>query len=293
MGKKSKADTLYEDANDAFDAGDYAEAAEKYAAVLKRSPGFVEAAYNGATSLLLCDRFADAMVGFRETLRLDPEHAAACSNGAVAAIRLKDFAGAVELGRRALAIDPELTDALPNLGNALIRTGDLAGAKEIAAQLDDIDPEAAERLRHFIAHPPTADQDVQYSGSLDGEPLDEDPLQKAYQLLNEIEAEDADHDADLVLAAYFGDVAKAKHALDAGASPDAQQKGTGYSALILAVSNDHAKIVELLLKSGANANSKATVTVGRKKQTVTALDRADAEGKTTIAKLLRKHGATA
>ena len=130
-----------------------------------------------------------------------------------------------------------------------------------------------------------------------------DPLVRAYNLLAQItddEREEAeengepmaiDADADLVLAAYAGDVVRAKRALDAGASPDARQSGTGYPALVLAVSNGHTKIVRSLLEHGADANAEADVKIGRKKQTVTALMRAEAEGKTSIAKLLREHGA--
>jgi uncharacterized protein len=121
-----------------------------------------------------------------------------------------------------------------------------------------------------------------------------DPIAAAYELLRDIDAEDgveSDANADLVLAAYFGDKKAATKALDRGASPDARQEGTGLHALWLAVSNDHVEIVKLLLSRGADASATVSTRDGRKTVSYTALDRAQAEGKHAIVKLLGAGGA--
>ncbi len=123
-----------------------------------------------------------------------------------------------------------------------------------------------------------------------------DPLANAYDILRDLDQDEEDEavtdaDADLVLAAYFGDEKGAKRALDRGASPDAKQKTTGFSALWLAVSNDHAPLVKLLLARGADANTTVSTKEGRKTLTFTAIERAAAEGKNEIVALLSRGGA--
>lgn len=113
-----------------------------------------------------------------------------------------------------------------------------------------------------------------------------DPMQHAYELLKEIDAEDgASHDAgaDLVLAAYFGDLSGLKRALGRGASPDARQRDTDQPALWLAVAGNHVAAVRALLAAGADP----AITVKAGKRSFTPLDRAEKEGKVEIAELLR------
>jgi len=153
-------------------------------------------------------------------------------------------------------------------------------------------PTGCRRLATLI--PPRRSHTTRFHGVLssahvvDGVPVDdapEDPLLRAYQLLADIDEDEdedeadegpprkGDPDADLVLAAYFGDVPRAKRALAAGASPDARQKGTQQPALLLACANDHLKIVRLLLDHGADANASVVAGRGRSATTVSALDR--------------------
>src|SRR5262245_41774923 len=107
----------------------------------------------------------------------------------------------------------------------------------------------------------------------------DDPLARAYELLLPVEAieEDdlpADADGDLVMAAYFGDARRVTAALEAGASPDARQAGTGFPALWLAVAGGHLEVVRILAVRGANPNAKVTARVGRETHVYTPLSRA-------------------
>jgi ankyrin repeat protein len=116
-------------------------------------------------------------------------------------------------------------------------------------------------------------------------PPSQDPLARAYDALRKIEEEDGantDPAADLVLAAYMGDVDRARDALDRGASPDSLQAKTGQSALWLAVAGDHLGVVKLLCERGADPLIELKV----KKQVFTPLMRAEAEEKTDIVSVL-------
>jgi tetratricopeptide (TPR) repeat protein len=277
--------------NDAFDDGDHTAAIAAYDQALAAVPGFVEATYNRATALLLDDRVADALAGFLATLELDPEHAMACSNGCVAALRHRDYQLARTLGRRALELAPDDLDALVNLGNALVHIPELEEARAVAAELDELDPAAAADLRRWIAQPPTPGEPANFVKYVDGERVDEppgDPLARAYELLSSADEEDAessDPNEDLVLAVYFGDLARATRALDAGASPDAVQDASGQSVLFLAVSHDQVAIVRLLLERGADPAGGVDTMIDGRRVVISAFDRAHAEGKTEIIEL--------
>jgi uncharacterized protein len=90
-------------------------------------------------------------------------------------------------------------------------------------------------------------------------------------------------DQDLLTAISRGDVAAARRALDAGASP-AARASSGDPAIVLAAAGGHAALVELLLARGAGVDD--TGETGN-----TALMQAVAAGQSMTVKLLLDGGA--
>ena len=85
-------------------------------------------------------------------------------------------------------------------------------------------------------------------------------------------------------AALNGHTSSVQHLLNKGALIDLEDKG-GYTALMLAASNDHADVARLLLEYGANINRVETTNGW------TALIWAAKRGHTKSVQLLLEHGA--
>jgi ankyrin repeat protein len=122
--------------------------------------------------------------------------------------------------------------------------------------------------------------------------------QEDAELLDAVEPEPAPKtskaDADLVSAAYYGDLAHAKKALAAGASPDARDDISGHTALYLAVAQNREAMVRLLLARGADPNATVIANIrGVKIREISPLYRALEERKRAIVRILKSHGGCA
>lgn len=94
-----------------------------------------------------------------------------------------------------------------------------------------------------------------------------------------------DMNKDLLDAAKFGNIQRAKECLDKGANVNGAEKDTGLTPLIAAVISGNVEVVKLLLDKGANVNAKST-------GGVTALMAASLDAnKIEIAKMLLEKGA--
>ena len=111
------------------------EALAAFAQALALAPGFVEAAYNHATTCLLIGRFEEAEAGLRALMEGGVASPPVISNRVTALLRLKRNHDAVRLCRDGLAAHPGDPTLTANLAEALELTSDWAGAEPM---LDDL-----------------------------------------------------------------------------------------------------------------------------------------------------------
>ena len=92
--------------------------------------------------------------------------------------------------------------------------------------------------------------------------------------LNAAKKADAENFNELMLKSAEGDIARVKDLVNYGADLNAQSK-SGYTALMLAIRNNHSEIVEILLLAGADASLLTT-------KGTSALDVAKKNGQTAL-----------
>lgn len=120
----------YEDAEKAFQSGDYAEASSLFGAYVERRPGNVWGHYMLGLSSWKAGNLARAVEAFDRALALDSTHVKSLLNSSRVFLELNETGRALERTSRALAIDPRNADALRLRGRALHNAGELESAIE-------------------------------------------------------------------------------------------------------------------------------------------------------------------
>ena len=147
------ADELFEAAEIAEDAGEWASAERHYRRALDLDGGDQGAAFNLANALAAQDRGAEAQIYLRRALAIDPDFAEAWYNLAGFLDAAADRAGAKDSLNKALAIDGEYADALYNLGQLHFEDGDYGRALECWEHYLRLDPQSewGEKARRAMA----------------------------------------------------------------------------------------------------------------------------------------------
>jgi tetratricopeptide (TPR) repeat protein len=99
---------LYQEGRAAYEAGDYATAAEKFAEVANADPEHVKALINWGAALAASGNPLEAISKYQQALARDPNNAAAYYNWGVALERLRKHAEAIEKYERAVALQSDL-----------------------------------------------------------------------------------------------------------------------------------------------------------------------------------------
>jgi tetratricopeptide (TPR) repeat protein len=99
---------LYQEGRAAYEAGDFATAAERFAEVANADPEHVKALINWGAALASSGQPLEAISKYQQALARDPNNAAAYYNWGVALERLRKHAEAIEKYERAVALQSDL-----------------------------------------------------------------------------------------------------------------------------------------------------------------------------------------
>ena len=140
--QKQKLDSIYQSAVAEYDAGHYAEAADRLESVLPyagRSFEVHELLGMIYASLAQNEKAVDQL---KLAVQLSPKSAAARINLGTALLHSGKPSWAGEQFREALALEPQSYDANHNLGEFLVQSGKLADARPLLERAQKIDPDA-------------------------------------------------------------------------------------------------------------------------------------------------------
>jgi tetratricopeptide (TPR) repeat protein len=131
-------------ANDLFESGKPAEAAEIYRHMLEQDPQSAWTAYNLALALEASHDVKGAEEALRNALNIDPKNAKAKAELGQLALAAGDLSSAQEWLQGALDLDPQLVEARGNLAMIHAKKGDLAAAEKLLHQALEDDPKYKE-----------------------------------------------------------------------------------------------------------------------------------------------------
>jgi predicted O-linked N-acetylglucosamine transferase (SPINDLY family) len=126
--EESEAARLVDEGNLLEDAGQFAQALERYDAATRVAPMLARAHLNRGNVLLASGNLEGAEIAYRDALERDATYAAAHFNLGNIALRLGDNQRAVDSYERTLRLRPDLVDAELALGHALGLRRDYAAA---------------------------------------------------------------------------------------------------------------------------------------------------------------------
>jgi tetratricopeptide (TPR) repeat protein len=125
---------------EAFQRGDFEDAAAAFRRAIEDDPGSVEARVNLGSALLRAGDTAGALEHYEAAAQLDPGRAEIHFDIGVAKTVAGDVAGAVTSYRTAVEADPAYREPRFNLANALRRTGECSEAREHYRRLVEANP---------------------------------------------------------------------------------------------------------------------------------------------------------
>ncbi|RMF17567.1 MAG: tetratricopeptide repeat protein [Candidatus Dadabacteria bacterium] len=133
----------YTQGMEAFAAGRYDRAAQRFQAALEKRPDFAPYHYMLAMSLLRQGRYVDAVTHFEAVLRSKADEelrGKAWVNMLRALIELKDYDEVERVARRALEDLPNQAEVFNQLGRARLNRGDYTGAIDVLSRATQLAP---------------------------------------------------------------------------------------------------------------------------------------------------------